>query len=68
MLAIAISIQVKWVHIFNTEYHYYFYLPEQKVFKESAMGYTTLEYSQVSIADIRIAKISEIQADSSEYR
>lgn len=48
------------------EYHYYFYLTENKIFKESGMGYSDLD-KKVSISEIRIATISQIQADSSEY-
>jgi hypothetical protein len=52
---------------FQTEYHYYFYLPEQKVFKKSGMGDSDLQHENILIADIRIAKISELLADQSEY-
>ena len=49
------------------EYHYYFYLTENKIFKQSEMGYSDLDKKKVSISEIRIATIGEIQADSSEY-
>ena len=52
---------------FQTEYHYYFYLPKQKIFKESKMGHTNLEEQNVNSSEIRIAKISEIEVDRSEY-
>ena len=52
---------------FQCEYHHYFYLPEHKIFKESGMGHSDLDKKNVLISEIRIAKISELQADSSEY-
>jgi hypothetical protein len=52
---------------FQTEYHYYFYLPEQKVFKESEMGYSDLQQKNILLVDIRIAKISELAVGRSEF-
>ena len=53
--------------LLQCEYHHYFYLPEHRVFKESGMGYSDLDMDMVAIADIRLAMISEVEADSSEY-
>ena len=49
------------------KYHYYVYIPKNRSFRESGMGYSDLDVEQVSISEIRIATISEIEADSSEY-
>ena len=51
----------------QTNYHYYVYLPSQKVFKESEMGDCNLKADNISIAEIRIAKISELSAHPEEY-
>lgn len=51
----------------QTKYSYYFYLPANKVFKESRMGDCNLEEQKISFSDVRIAKISEIKAEKSEY-
>jgi len=53
--------------LLQCEYHYYFYLREHKTFKESGMGYSDLDQERVSSSEIRIARISEIEANSSEY-
>lgn len=47
-------------------YHYYFYLPEQKVFRESKLGTCDLLQS-ISPSQVRIAKISELGIDPTEY-
>ena len=52
---------------FQCEYHYYIYLPEHRLFKESGMGHSDLDRKQISISEMRIAKISELQANSSEF-
>ena len=52
---------------FKTQYHYYFYLPDRKVFKESEMGDSDLAHREpISLCDIRIAKISELKIDKLE--
>ena len=52
---------------FQTQYHYYFLISDSKVFKESKMGITNLKKDNIYTSNIRIATISEIKADSSEY-
>lgn len=51
----------------QTKYHYYFYIPEQTVFKESEIGDCNLLYKIASPTQIRIAKISELNRDRSEF-
>ncbi len=51
----------------QTAYHYYFYFPEQRIFKESEMGDCDLAVEKFSRDQIRIAKMSELEVDQVEY-
>lgn len=44
----------------QSDYHYYYYIPEKRVFKESTLGMTDLNVQNVNSDDIRIAKVSEL--------
>ncbi|WP_156114048.1 hypothetical protein [Myxosarcina sp. GI1] len=49
-------------------YHYYYYIPQSKVFKESALGNSNLDAENVKASDIRIAKISELNINPCQLR
>ena len=44
----------------QSDYHYYYYIPEKKVFKKSTLGMTNLNVQNVNRDDIRIAMVSEL--------
>ena len=52
---------------FQTAYHYYFSLSDNRVFKESEMGHLDANDRDVSLSQVRIAKIGELNVDKSEY-
>ena len=45
---------------FQSDNHYYYYMPGKRVFKESTLGMTNLNVQNVNRDDIRIAKVSEL--------
>jgi hypothetical protein len=50
----------------QSDYHYYYYIPESRVFKVSTLGMSDLNIPNVRMDEIRIAKISELNINREE--
>jgi hypothetical protein len=50
----------------QSDYHFYYYIPESRVFKESTLGMSNLRILNIERSGIRIAMISELSINQKE--